>query len=119
MKLKTIERECKIHGNSEYVLEGRGSYRCKKCRVDAVTRKRKALKIKLVQDFGAKCSKCNYDKCISALHFHHTNPSTKSFGLVSGGLTLSYDKLYQEALKCVLLCANCHAELHANIFKDC
>ena len=39
-KPKEIIRECKKHGETLFVLEGRGYYRCKKCRVEAVSAKR-------------------------------------------------------------------------------
>jgi predicted HNH restriction endonuclease len=57
---------------------------------------------------------CGYDKCIEALDLHHKDASQKDFGISSGGLTRSWELVKAEADKCVLLCANCHRELHAN-----
>ena len=77
--------------------------------------KERALKIKqkLVELKGGGCSKCGYNKCIYALDFHHINPETKSFPLSQRELgNHSEEKIYQEAEKCVLLCANCHREEH-------
>ncbi len=51
------------------------------------------------------------DEVPGALQFHHLEPSAKSFGLSMRGLTRSIEKLREEAAKCVLLCANCHAEV--------
>lgn len=45
---KEITKECAKHGHTSYVLEGRGYYRCRKCRSDKVTacrrRKREQLR---------------------------------------------------------------------------
>ena len=69
---------------------------------------------KLLVDYkGGKCQICGYDKCIQALDFHHIDPNIKSFS-ISGG-TKSLDKLKQEVDKCILVCANCHREIHAGI----
>ena len=71
----------------------------------------------IVELLGGKCEICGYDKCVAALDCHHKDPVTKSFGLGMGGLTKSWEKLKAEALKCRLLCANCHRELHAKSGK--
>lgn len=81
-------------------------------RVLAVSKRRKKVKQLLVEYKGGKCSLCSYNKCLGALQFHHKDPIKKSFGLSVKGLTRGIDKLKEEADKCVLLCANCHAETH-------
>jgi len=48
----------------------------------------------------------------AALQFHHVDPSTKTFTLRDGG-TRSIARMREEARKCVLLCANCHAQVEA------
>ena len=51
------------------------------------------------------------------LHFHHVDPSTKSFALsVATGKGLS--KLREEAKKCVLVCANCHGEIESRLISS-
>ena len=119
-KDKYITRYCKHHGDVKFILEGRGYYRCTKCRMDAVSRKRKKLKKDLVNYKGGKCEKCGYDKCVAAMDFHHINPKEKNFGIGQNGNTNSIEKLKKEVDKCLLLCANCHRELHdqLNGFKD-
>jgi hypothetical protein len=112
---KFVTKTCKKHGQADFVLEGRGYYRCKKCRVENVARKRKSLKARLVKDFGGSCELCGYQKYQGALQFHHIEKGTKSFGLALGGMTRSYDTLLTEAKKCALLCANCHAEVEAGV----
>lgn len=72
---------------------------------------RRRTKQKLVEYKGGKCSECDYDKCIEALQFHHLDPMEKDFTI--GGKSWSFEKLKAEADKCILLCANCHIELHS------
>lgn len=109
---KTIIKECPRHGLTEHILLTNGSYKCKECRKDAVIDIRRRNKIKLVEYKGGKCERCGYDKCIDALEFHHLNPNEKDFG-VSCGDTRSLEKLKVEADKCIMVCANCHREIHA------
>lgn len=118
-KPKFVQKICKHHGSTEYVLEGRGSYRCKRCRSERVTIKRRNLRKQLVTIFGSKCINpdCNYSKYAGNLTFHHLDPSKKKFAISGKGLTRSFDKLYAEAKKCILICHNCHGEVHANILK--
>jgi hypothetical protein len=78
-----------------------------------VTENRRSNKRKLVEYFGGKCIWCGYNKSYSALQFHHIN-NDKEFGIAYAGITKSFDKLIEEAKKCVLICANCHAEEHGN-----
>jgi len=108
---------CKHHGLTEHWLEGRGSYRCLRCRSDAVARRRRNVKTILVEEAGGRCARCGYDRCISALHFHHRDPSAKLFTLSNRGWTKSIASARQEAAKCVLLCSNCHAEVEAGVAR--
>ncbi len=64
---------------------------------------------------GGKCVMCGYSRYSGALDFHHKDPSQKDFGLSTKGLTRSWEKIKEEIDKCVLVCANCHRELHAGI----
>jgi transposase-like protein len=109
--LMRVEMECSHHGRTEFILEGRGAYRCLKCRREGVIRWRRNAKLRLVKEAGGCCVLCGYDEFPGALHFHHLDPSTKSFGLAMRGLTKSIERLREEAAKCVLLCANCHAKI--------
>jgi len=82
-----------------------------KSNYNSVYNYRRRLKEKLVQYKGGKCEICGYDKCISALDFHHLNPSEKDFNLASSKV-LSFEKCKLEVDKCILVCANCHREIH-------
>lgn len=112
MKEKYIDRECQHHGIVKYVLEGRGFYRCTKCRQAGVAKRRKRVKEKLVEYKGGKCEICGYDKCVSALEFHHLDPTKKDFGIGNKGNTMKFNRIKEEADKCMLVCSNCHREIH-------
>ena len=83
----------------------------------AVTIKRRAVKKALVKYKGGKCKICGYNKCMRALEFHHLDPSKKDFH-PSKCLTKSMSLLKEEADKCILVCSNCHAEIHDEIEQN-
>ncbi len=105
--------ECSHHGSTEFVVEGRGYYRCVRCRSEAVAKRRRKVKRILVEEAGGCCVICGYCGSPSALEFHHLDPKQKSFPLSIRGRTSGIDKLRAEARKCILLCATCHAEVEA------
>ncbi len=110
-----IERECSKHGITKYVyVESNKKYICVKCRSEAVQRKRYKLKHDLIEYKGGKCEICGYNKCESALEFHHLNPEEKEFAISSKGYTRSFELCKKEVDKCILVCANCHREIHEN-----
>jgi hypothetical protein len=113
--MKHIEKECNKHGLTKFVIEGRGYYRCAKCRSENVSKRRRKLKQTLVEYKGGKCEKCGYDKCVAALDFHHLDINEKQFNISKKGLTLSVEKMKKEVDKCILLCANCHRETHSRL----
>ena len=80
---------------------------------------RNKIKEKAVEYKGGKCVVCGYDRCLKALEFHHINPEEKDFTLGSN-TNRSWEKVKIEIDKCVLLCANCHREIHDGLIKlDC
>jgi transposase len=110
---KQTTLSCRRHGRTAFVLEGRGSYRCKRCRMERVARRRREIKRTLVEEAGGKCLLCGYDQHLEALQFHHLDPGQKKFHLGQGGVCRSLERCRKEAKKCALLCANCHAEVEA------
>lgn len=74
---------------------------------------RKNIKKRMVEYKGGRCQICGYNKCIEALDFHHLDPKDKDFN-ISGG-TRSFEKLKPEIDKCILVCSNCHREIHAGL----
>ena len=81
---------------------------------NAVKKRRKVIKHRAIEYKGGKCGICGYDKCESALEFHHVDPSSKLFGIGSGD-TRSWEIVKAELDKCVLLCSNCHKEVEAGM----
>lgn len=96
--IKTKEREEPIKSNSENVILWR-----------------KRTKLKLIEYKGGKCKICEYNKCNRALEFHHLDPKIKDFTI--GGKTLSFEKLKNEVDKCILVCSNCHSEIHEGLIN--
>jgi len=108
----TIESRCRTHGLTVFGRRSDGYYRCRKCGVEAVTRRRRAVRQVLVEEAGGACVLCGYDRP-SGLEFHHLDPARKEFGLSARGVTRSLAALRAEAAKCILVCSNCHAEVES------
>lgn len=85
--------------------------------IAAVAKRRKRLKEMVVEYKGGKCCICGYNTYVGAFDLHHVDGETKEFGLSTRGLTRSWEKLKAEADKCILVCANCHREIHAGVAK--
>lgn len=81
----------------------------------AVNKRRRKIRLLAIDSKGGKCQICGYDKCNGALEFHHTDPDKKDFSVSVDGSTRSWDRIKREIEKCVLVCANCHREIHAGI----
>jgi hypothetical protein len=80
-----------------------------------VTNWRRRTKIKLVEYKGGKCIKCGYNTSLRALEFHHINSNEKDFQI--SRVSISYEKLKKETDKCLLVCSNCHCEIHDGIIN--
>ncbi len=111
--LRYVEMECSKHGRTTFILEGRGYHRCTRCRAERVSEWRRRAKRRLMEAAGGACVLCGYDTCPAALQFHHLEPAEKKFSISREGVTKSFAELRAEAAKCVLLCANCHAEVES------
>lgn len=110
-------RYCNKHGNTPHIWETNSRWRCKKCRVEAVQRRRDKIKKMAVEYKGGKCCICGYDRCLGALEFHHLDPNEKDFGIGNKGYTRSFQKVKEELDKCICVCSNCHKEIHAGLIK--
>ena len=121
----SLTKKCLICGEEfQVVKHGETRKYCFKCspRVDkemsrstAITAIRRAIKKQLIRYKGGKCEICGYDKCEGALQFHHLNPEEKDFDIskaINSSSGVDMTSLYKEVDKCILLCANCHAEKH-------
>lgn len=83
--------------------------------------KRYNRKLYYIQQFGGCCNRCGYDKCSSALDFHHIDDTQKTEEI---SRLLYYKSNKQKALletelkKCELICSNCHRNEHQNKFQS-
>ena len=103
---KYCSNKCKQKDHYHRVKEQTNTYHSQTTR--ALKRK-----LKLIEMMGGGCSNCGYATNISALHFHHINANEKLFKLGARILSnRSWEAILEEAQKCELLCANCHAEEH-------
>lgn len=115
--MKTQVKPCKKHGEVvHYLVKGKSnSWKCRECNSERVNTTRRNNKTKLVAMFGGECVICGYNRYVGALEFHHSEPEHKDFGLSSRGMTWALSKMIEEAKKCILVCANCHREIHAGL----
>lgn len=58
-----------------------------------------------------KCSICGENR-YWILDFHHKNPNEKDFSIGSFHREISIEKIKNEIRKCIVLCSNCHRDLH-------
>ena len=99
---KYCSRQCK----NSYTNQSHQSYQ-------AQQRRGRQRKLELIKLKGGRCRLCGYDRNYSALEFHHTQPHDKGFSLDLRALSnRKWEKVLIEVEKCILLCSNCHAELH-------
>lgn len=77
---------------------------------------RKRTKERLTKAFGSECGICSYNKSIEAMQFHHLKPTQKEFTISSATSKIrSWVRIVEEVKKCVMLCANCHSEVHSGM----
>jgi hypothetical protein len=109
---KYVERVCKNHGLTTFIYEpSKKAYRCKMCRSGNVSKQRRDLQTRLVQEAGGHCVRCGYSKSYWSLHFHHRDPTTKTTNVSLMVRDRNYERAKGEAEKCDLVCANCHGEM--------
>lgn len=80
---------------------------------DRVKRWRKHCKERIIAAMGGKCCVCGYNRCSAALALHHLDPTQKDIGL--GAIRANpknWNDIVVELRKCVLICHNCHNEVH-------
>ncbi len=113
-------RECKKHGMTEFASRENGKrWRCVKCLKTSVSKRRKNLKLILVEEAGNQCLDCGYTGPPFMFDFDHRDPSQKKHR-VSTGETKSLVRLRKEAEKCDLVCAMCHRmRTHKQRCKGC
>jgi len=85
--------------------------------IQAVMKRRRKIRRLAVEYKGGKCVLCGYSGYIGAFDFHHSKNSGKDFGISDKGYTRSWERVKQELDKCILVCANCHRELHGGTLQ--
>lgn len=73
---------------------------------------RRKVKLQAIEYKGGKCSICGYNKSAWSMVFHHLDSSKKDFGIGSDGVYRPFSKIKSELDKCILICSNCHGEIH-------
>lgn len=62
------------------------------------------------KDIG--CEMCDYNRNGACLDFHHKNPAEKERRITAGLWQSNTELFAKERAKCILVCKNCHYELH-------
>lgn len=91
-------------------------FMCKNCHANYTFKKRLNFKIKALNYKGNSCKSCGYNKDITALEFHHVDPSQKEI-LPAKLYYKPWDYAKEELDKCVVFCCNCHREEHYRIHQ--
>lgn len=78
---------------------------------------RRRRKLNLIKVAGNKCNLCGYERSVNALEFHHLVSEDKSYGISAKGTCHNLEQDLDEIKKCILLCANCHREVHDGMFE--
>jgi hypothetical protein len=112
---KRKDRRCIVKPTGAVCKQCERSFDSKKirgscCNACWVNRRRYKIKLQAIEYKGGKCGQCGYNKCPSALTFHHRDPKEKKFN-ISGSHARAWNKIQLELDKCDLLCRNCHAEI--------
>lgn len=124
LKWKEIEEIIKISSETlrkayKRAKEGKTSHEINPGSYESQKKRGLERKIYFINKFGGCCSKCGYKTNIAALEFHHVNPEEKEFQIdVRRFSNTSIDKLSKELDKCILVCANCHREIHNSELTD-
>lgn len=108
-KTKCCSDECRRENKNKRNKENNYYYK-------QVKNWRKEKKKKAIEYKGGKCIICSYSRCDSALEFHHLDPKQKDFS-ISTNINWSFDKIKTELDKCVLVCSNCHREIHEGLIE--
>lgn len=64
---------------------------------------------------GSACYACGRAGLPALFEFHHWNADEKDFAISDSGIPHRWTKVVAELAKCVMLCANCHREVHAGV----
>lgn len=111
-KTEKTTRICPVCGE-EFETQNRNRRYCDNHRNLSLTDSRRHLKDLAVKYKGGECHFCGYSRCAGALKFHHVAPEEKDFEIAKG--SVSWDRIRAELDKCLLVCGNCHDEIHSGL----
>lgn len=119
---RSVERKmdiCDIHGETMFNkhlngYKGGFRFKCSKCASEATARVVKEKQDRAYERYGHSCKNCGYSKCRTALEFHHIDPKEKEI-TPSKVFSRKWESIIKELDKCILLCANCHREVHSGV----
>jgi hypothetical protein len=115
--MRTHVYGCKYCGEKDPMeFYGHQKIVCKACRKLQAQERLRLYKQQLVDYAGGKCQICGYSKSLNALHFHHRNPAEKDIDYEKMK-NWSFASRKNEIDKCILVCHNCHAEIHDKRMK--
>ena len=78
---------------------------------------RKKSNKELIDFMGGRCVICGYNKCYRSLSFHHVDKNNKIHNVSYYTSIGNLKKAYEEAKKCILVCANCHFEIEEGLIE--
>jgi len=113
-RLKTKKRsvyKCRCGVSDPAAFYGNKRSICGKCHNVYCIRKGRETRQRVIALLGGACSACGYSKCNASLDLHHTDSATKDLNFKSMR-SWSWPRVLREIPKCILLCKNCHTELH-------
>jgi hypothetical protein len=115
LQTKRVHR-CSRCGETNPANFSAGRYSdCRRCRKrfpsNCQTARFQSYKRKAVAYKGGRCEVCGYNRCMAALVFHHRDRSQKdpNWHLMRNW---TFERIRNELDKCMLVCRNCHAEIH-------
>lgn len=111
---KDICKHCGETDKEKFVNKGSGRKSrscCKSCHSKYTIDRFRKYRIQAIEYKGGKCIRCDYDKCVWSLDFHHRDPEEKDLKW-RHMRTWKFDNIKSELDKCDLVCANCHREIH-------
>lgn len=116
-KVNMASKECLICGAIFTPKSAAANQRscCYDCMPEGTQLRRGDFLAKIKLKRGGKCERCGYNRCIKALEFHHLDPTQKDFTISNDHFKLK--DAIEESKKCILVCANCHRELHDNLWS--
>lgn len=98
---------CSVCGKSTGIAGGWGM-----CRIHYRSLRSKVIKKTVIEYMGGKCSMCNEKFPLACYDLHHLNASEKDYTVGTLQSNASMLRIAKEALKCELLCSNCHRIKH-------